>query len=73
MSSRQKVLDQLDKATQAHRTAHHSAVREAREHRARLAAQASATPAVDVDIMPPDEAGMAAGDPAATLGDMGGL
>lgn len=67
MSTRQRVLDQLDKSIQAHRTAHHDHLRAARKHRAQLAAEIAGPLAQPETIAEPEDVGMPVGLPAQDL------
>lgn len=67
MSNREKVLTQLDKSMEAHRTAHHHTLRAARAHRAKLQAELAGPLANPQEAAEPEPVGMPAGLPAQDL------
>ena len=67
------VLAALDKASHAHRTAHHSSVRAAREHRERLRAQAENRAPAAENVDEPLAEGLISGDTITGSGDLAGI
>ena len=67
------VLAALDKAAHAHRTAHHTSVRAAREHRERLRAQAENRAPAPESVEEPLAEGLISGDTISGSGDLAGL
>ena len=73
MSNRERVLAQLDKSMAAHRTAHHQSVRQARQHRERLRAQAENRAPADENVSEPMAEGLISGDTITGSGDLAGI
>lgn len=64
MSTGDRVISQLERTIEHHRNVHRHAVREARELRARLAAEAAGMPVTAAEVLEPEPQGMPAGMPA---------